>query len=128
MVHKECGTFNPNAPCMDVHKVTKNKICTKHYPQPFRDRLQLSENGRAEYKRLNNGDAAMISEMNGENKVGNKDIDNTWVVLYNPYLLMKYDAHICVDVVSVFFFTISCRLSLQVRSQRTRHGKGEDIA
>ena len=38
MVHKKCGDFNPNAPCMTTCKKTNRKLCSKHYPQPFRER------------------------------------------------------------------------------------------
>ncbi|CAN0601734.1 unnamed protein product, partial [Ectocarpus sp. 12 AP-2014] len=37
---------------------------------------------------------------NGANKTVKTEIDNRDVVPYNPYLLMKYDSHICVDLVT----------------------------
>ncbi|CAN0559955.1 unnamed protein product [Ectocarpus sp. 12 AP-2014] len=101
MCHKKCGMFNPSAPCMKTDSKTKRKYCQKRYPQPFSPVTNLnSKSGRAEYKRLNNGDTEEIQCKNGENKTVTTTIDNRYVVPYNPYLLMKYDAHICVDIVT----------------------------
>lgn len=101
MVHQKCGEFNPNAPCMTTdHKTNKNH-CSKHYPQPFRDRFTTnSKTGRAEYRRLDNRDTATITQKNGDNKYVQTEIDNRYIVPYNPYLLMKYDCHICCDLVT----------------------------
>ena len=49
---------------------------------------------------FNNGDRATIRCKNGENKTVDTDIDNRDIVPYNPYLFMKYDCHICVDLVT----------------------------
>ncbi|CAN0261560.1 unnamed protein product [Ectocarpus sp. 12 AP-2014] len=62
---------------MKSNPKTKKKYCQKHYPQPFRSSLQTNKCGRAEYRRLNND-----------------------IVPYNLYLLMKYDCHICFDLVT----------------------------
>ncbi|CAM9630373.1 unnamed protein product [Ectocarpus sp. 13 AM-2016] len=71
MIHKKCGKHNPSAACMKVDPKTKRACCQKHYPQPFRSSMHTNNRGRAED-----------------------------VVPYNPYLLMKYDSHICVDLVT----------------------------
>jgi hypothetical protein len=47
------------------------------------------EDGYPRYRRRDNGITA---------SVGKYDVDNQWVVPYNPYLLMKYNAHINVEV------------------------------
>ena len=101
MVHQKCGQFNPNAPCMTTDKQSSHKYCSKHYPQPFRDAFTTnSKTGRAEYRRMDNGDTATIRQKNGDNEFVETDIDNRYIVPYNPYLLMKYDCHICVDLVT----------------------------
>ncbi|CAM9941562.1 unnamed protein product [Ectocarpus sp. 6 AP-2014] len=101
MVHHRCGLFNPNAPCMTTDKKTSRKYCSKHYPQPFREQFGTnSTTGRAEYRRLDNGDCVAITQKNGDNKHVQTEMDNRYIVPYNPYLLMKYDCHICVDVVT----------------------------
>ena len=101
MVHQKCGQFNPNAPCMTTDKQSSHKYCSKHYPQPFRDAFTTnSKTGRAEYRRMDNGDTATIRRKDGDNESVETDIDNRYIVPYNPYLLMKYDCHICVDLVT----------------------------
>ncbi|CAN0502767.1 unnamed protein product, partial [Laminaria digitata] len=101
MVHNKCGTFNPSAPCMKTDPKTKRKYCKMHYPQPFRSSLALNEkSGRAEYRRLDNDDSATIKCKNGQNKTVEATIDNRYIVPYNPYLIMKYDCHICIDIVT----------------------------
>ncbi|CAM9337287.1 unnamed protein product, partial [Scytosiphon promiscuus] len=101
MVHQKCGDFNPNAPCMTTDKKTNHKYCSKHYPQPFSERYTSDpKTGRAVYKRRDNGDTATIKQKNGESKRVETQIDNRYIVPYNPYLLMKYDCHICCDLVS----------------------------
>ena len=100
MVHKKCGAFNPSSPCMKTNPKTKKKYCQKHYPQPFRTSLHINKSGRAEYTRLDNGDKATISCKNGDGKTVDTEIDNRDIVPYNPYLLMKYDSHICFDLVT----------------------------
>ena len=101
MVHNKCGTFNPSAPCMKTDPKTKRNFCKMHYPQPFRISLALNEkSGRAEYRRLDNNDSATIKCKNGENKTVETTIDNRNIVPYNPCLIMKYDCHICIDIVT----------------------------
>ncbi|CAM9593390.1 unnamed protein product, partial [Ectocarpus fasciculatus] len=101
MVHQKCGEFNPNAPCMTTDKKTNRKTCSKHYPQPFRDAFTTNpKTGRAEYRRLDNRDTATIKQKNGDNKYVETEVDNRYSVPYNPYLLMKYDCHICCDLVT----------------------------
>ena len=71
-----------------------------HYPQPFRSSLALNEKlGRAAYRRLDN-DSAPIKCKNGHNKTVEATIDNRDIVPYYPYLIMKYDCHICIDMVT----------------------------
>lgn len=100
-VHHKCGNFNPNAPCMSTDRKTNKKHCSKQFPQPFRTNFTTNpKTGRAEYRRLDNGDTAKVKQKNGDNKYVETDIDNRYVVPYNPYLLMKYDCHICFDLVT----------------------------
>ena len=132
--HKKCGKHNPSAPCMKVNPKTKQKYCQKNYPQPFRSSMHTNSSGRAEYTRLNNGDRATIRCKNGANKtVHNKtvdtEIDNRDVVPYNPYLLMKYDSHICVDLVTakaVIAYLCKCAYKrADTITARTTYGKDE---
>ncbi|CAM9437982.1 unnamed protein product [Laminaria digitata] len=91
MVHQKCGDFNPNAPCMTTCKKTDNKLCSKHYPQPFHEHTTTNAStGRADRHKT----------INGERRTVETDIDNQWIVPYNPFLLMKFDCHICCDLVT----------------------------
>ncbi|XP_072015015.1 uncharacterized protein [Amphiura filiformis] len=83
MLHGPCGTFNPNSPCMI------NGQCKAKYPKDFCSTTTLSEDGFALYARPNDG---TFHDKNGFR------FDNRWVVPYNPWLLLKYNAHINTEV------------------------------
>lgn len=81
MIHGPCGMLNPNSPCMDAGK------CSKDYPKKFQEVTQVNVNGYPMYRRRKGASAT----------VHGKPVDNRFVVPYNPYLLLKYDAHINVE-------------------------------
>ena len=83
MIHEPCGILNKKSPCMEDGK------CTKDFPKEFRNETAPNKDGYPRYRRRDNGITI---------KVGKYEIDNRWVVPYNPYLLMKYDAHVNVEV------------------------------
>ena len=85
MMHGPCGMLNPNAPCM------KDGKCSKKYPQNFQETTIENEDGYPIYRRRNNN---QIVEINGF------QLDNRWVVPYNPYLTTKYNCHINVEICS----------------------------
>jgi hypothetical protein len=91
MIHGPCGKQNVNSPCMDVDKVK----CTKHYPKEFNENTTYTS-GYPKYRRRK------------DNKIitfpGKKWADNTFVIPYSPYLLLKFNSHINVEVCS----TILC--------------------
>ena len=71
MIHKPCGSYNVNAPCMQRNRDTNTKSCNKYYPQPLRTTATLNErSGRAQYSRTKNGDNPTV-----RNKVGNNWVD-----------------------------------------------------
>nr|XP_047137257.1 uncharacterized protein LOC100213461 [Hydra vulgaris] len=82
MIHGPCGILNPNSPCM------KNGVCTKKFPKEFNPCTFAIFNGYPNYRRLDNGRVVIIK--------GNQ-VDNRWVVPYNPWLSKKYQAHINVE-------------------------------
>lgn len=100
MVHRPCGGHNANSVCMETNRKSGKKYCNKHFPQPFRTTAGVNDkSGRAEYKRTENGDNPTIRQrVEGEWK--DVPIGNQGIVPYNPYLLLKYNCHICVDVVT----------------------------
>ena len=86
MIHGPCGIRNPRSPCMLDGK------CSKGYPRQFSSRTSWNEwSSYPVYRRRN-------SE-NPESRavIGDHVIDNSWVVPYNPFLSLKYDAHINVE-------------------------------
>jgi hypothetical protein len=90
MIHGPCGILNPQSPCM------VNGVCSKDFPKEFVENTLLEVNGYPHYRRTDNGQSV---------KVRNVEVDNRWVVPYNPYLCKKYKAHInleaCMTIKSV---------------------------
>ncbi|CAN1823223.1 hypothetical protein LINPERHAP1_LOCUS30289 [Linum perenne] len=82
MFHGPCGALGPSAPC------TVNKICTKHFPKKFNSETSIDEDGFPRYKRFNNGWSISKNDV---------QLDNRFVVPYNRYLLLRFDAHINVE-------------------------------
>jgi hypothetical protein len=85
MIHGPCGILNPNSPCM------KDGKCSKKYPRNFQENTTENEDGYPIYRRRNNNQTI---EINGI------QLDNRWVVPYNPYLTTKYNCHINVEICS----------------------------
>ncbi|XP_016173825.1 uncharacterized protein LOC107616376 [Arachis ipaensis] len=79
MIHGPCGRLRPSSPCM------KDGKCSKFYPKRFVDQTSFDEDGYPIYRHRNMGVTVKINDV---------DIDNRFVVPYNPLLLMKYQAHI----------------------------------
>ncbi|XP_014670443.1 PREDICTED: uncharacterized protein LOC106811370 [Priapulus caudatus] len=82
MVHGPCGSFNHASPYMVDNK------CSKDYPKAFQDSTALAVNGYPLYRRRDNGRTIIV---------GRHEIDNRWIVPYNPYLTKKFYAHINVE-------------------------------
>ena len=89
MIHGPCGTANPNAPCME------NGHCTKKYPKEFQKETTIdSDSYYATYQRR-------APEDGGRQLVSPKTkqiIDNRWVVPYSPFLSLRYNCHINVEL------------------------------
>ncbi len=82
MVHGSCGEMNRSSPCMADGK------CSKGYPRPFEEVTSWTETSLyPKYRRRNMRTAT----------VGNFVIDNRWIVPYNPYLSLKFQAPINVE-------------------------------
>ncbi|XP_010451903.1 PREDICTED: uncharacterized protein LOC104734095 [Camelina sativa] len=77
MIHGLCGVANPHSPCMDKGK------CTKKFPKEFNSSTCINKDGFPVYKRRDDGRSV---EKNGTL------LDNRYIVPYNPYLLLKYQA------------------------------------
>ncbi len=75
MIHGPCGVANPSSPCME------DGFCSKNFPKEFLGETNVETGGFPLYRRRNTGSF----------KVNDREINNKWVVPYNPYLLLKYD-------------------------------------
>ena len=82
MIHGPCGALRPFSVCME------NGVCTKNYPKEFNEETRLRFDGYPLYRRRENDRTITV---------GQYELDNRWVVPYNPYLSRKYGAHINVE-------------------------------
>jgi hypothetical protein len=82
MIHGPCGALNKNSPCMAEDK------CSKDFPKQFCEKTALAIDGYPHYRRSDNGRTV---------KVGIHEVDNRFIVPYNPYLTKKFKAHINVE-------------------------------
>ncbi|UYV67116.1 hypothetical protein LAZ67_4003936 [Cordylochernes scorpioides] len=82
IVHGPCGNFNLHSPCMSDGK------CTKDFPKSFLQLTAANNNGYPRYRRRDDGQTLVV---------GTHEVDNRWVVPYNPYLLVRFNAHINVE-------------------------------
>ena len=83
MLHGPCGTLRPSAPC------TQDDKCSKGYPKSFNDETWPEVDGYPIYRRRNDGATV--------HKHGHM-FTNAHVVPYNPYLSLKFNCHINVEV------------------------------
>jgi hypothetical protein len=82
MIHGPCGGQNKGSPCMQKGK------CSKFYPKRFVNSTVIDSDGYPVYRRRDDGMCI---------KKGKCFADNRFVVPYNRYLLLKYNAHINVE-------------------------------
>ncbi|KAL0021630.1 hypothetical protein WJX77_001364 [Trebouxia sp. C0004] len=85
MMHGPCGKLNESTACM--HKGQ----CVKGFPKDFSEETMENIEGAPIYRRPDNGRYVMRN---------NVKLFNDMVVPYNPALLLKYNCHINVEVVS----------------------------
>nr|XP_027090441.1 uncharacterized protein LOC113711476 [Coffea arabica] len=86
MLHGPCGSMNPSNPCM-----RQNHKCRNNYPKDFSEYTKHGKNSYPIYRRRDDGSKVYIRQ---------HELDNRWIVPYNPYLLAKYDCHINVEICS----------------------------
>jgi hypothetical protein len=83
MMHGPCGQFNPNLPC------TKGRTsCKNNYPRPFNKATVQGKDSYPLYRRREDGRKEIVRK---------HEMDNRWVVPYNPYLLQYFNCHINVE-------------------------------
>ena len=86
MIHGPCGVQNPRSSCM------KNGRCKKGYPKPFSTETYQGNDSYPVYKQYDTNNPVTL---NDHCRIM---VDNTWVVPYNPWLLLKYNCHINVEI------------------------------
>ncbi|XP_073532421.1 uncharacterized protein [Phyllobates terribilis] len=93
MIHGPCGSLNKNSPCMIDGR------CSKHYPRSLVQETQTGQDGYPVYRRRKPGDGGFIAKL--KMRVGSSlqeiEIDNRWVVPYNPLVSKIFQAHINVE-------------------------------
>ncbi len=97
LIHGPCGQINPNSCCMEKQN-DGSRTCTKEFPKEFEDHTKMTENGYPRYRRRapEMGGKTYSMRVKGEQFT----VDNRWVVPHNPFLCLRYNAHINVEVVS----------------------------
>ncbi|XP_073125562.1 uncharacterized protein [Henckelia pumila] len=114
MIHGPCGSVNPNCPCMI------NGKCKKNFPNPF---VEYTSRGNDSYPLYRRRQGAQVLVPNNDEIF----IDNGWVVPYNPYLLLKYDCHInvevcggvkCVKYIYKYIHKAPDRVALEIRNEQ----------
>jgi len=69
----------------------KNGKCDKNFPMPFSRQSILYEDRPPMYRRRSPADGGMVAQVKKGNSI--QIIDNTRVVPYNPYVLLKMQTH-----------------------------------
>ncbi|CAN1842067.1 hypothetical protein LINPERHAP1_LOCUS36728 [Linum perenne] len=79
MIHGPCGSLNPKS------SFTVDGKCTKHFPKKFCSQTTIDADGFPRYRRKEDGVFVTAN---------NITLDNRFVVPYNRYLLLRFQAHI----------------------------------
>ncbi|GBN60772.1 hypothetical protein AVEN_60071-1 [Araneus ventricosus] len=82
LMHGTCGSDNPGAPCMEAGQ------CKKTFLKEFRTETTMNVSVYPLYHRCPS-DTTFVR---------GREMDNRFVVPYSPYLPLKYNAHINVEV------------------------------
>ena len=84
-LHEPCGVLNRKCACM------VDGECRFQYPQQFCEAIHQGKDSYPTYRRRDDGRRVTIRRA---------ELDNRWVVPYNPGLLMRYNCHINVKACS----------------------------
>ena len=96
MIHGPCGKDNPKSQCMVDGK------CSKGYPKPFQDiTVHGGENIYPKYRRRRPDEGGFTAEIKIRDQAHKEFVvDNSWIIPYNPVLLLKFQAHINLELVA----------------------------
>jgi len=93
MIHRPCGVLNMQLFCMEENK------CSKRYPRSFLSETQTGKDGYLKYRRQPPSERGFMTKIKMSNDV-EVEIDNQWVVSYNPLSSRMFQAHIDVKYCS----------------------------
>ncbi|GFV78837.1 ATP-dependent DNA helicase [Trichonephila clavipes] len=107
--------------------------CTKNIQGASRKKNQTGEDGYPQYRRRSPEDGGIVTQIKGNN------VDNRWVVPYNPVLSRKFNAHInvefCNSVKSIKYIykyvnkgTDQATFSVEDQDEVTRRKKGKAVS
>ncbi|XP_043224985.1 uncharacterized protein LOC122383008 [Amphibalanus amphitrite] len=91
MVHGPCGAPNLQSVCM------KDGRCSVGYPRPYLEATELPERSYPKYRRRAPEDGGRRAQTPGRRGV---EIDNRWIVPYNPHILRALDSRVNVEVIT----------------------------
>lgn len=91
LIHDPCGQWNPHSPCIVDQK------CSKDYPKQLRHATSFSDDWPL-YRRW--AEVKPGSPISKTIRRGiNVSVNNAWVVPYNPYILLRYNTDINLEIV-----------------------------
>ena len=96
-IHGPCGATNMQCPCMEG--VGQDCHCTKGYLKAFRNNTIAGDSSYPEYRCRSPENGGLIHNLQMKNNT-QYNVDNKWVLPYNPFLSLKYSAHINVEIVN----------------------------
>ena len=99
-IHGPCGrSVNHNRPCMEGEGIQKH--CSKNFPKSFTDTTIVREDAYPQYRRRSpdQGGQTHKIRLHGQDFV----VDNSWVVPFNPFLSLEYEAHINIEIVQYLY-------------------------
>ena len=102
MIHGPCDGYdggppiNPSAPCLS--KGLTGKKCEKNYPKKFAKDFSHGDNTEITYQRRSPEDGGFKGRTRCNALNRDEIVDNRSVVPYNRVMLMKYKAHINIEI------------------------------
>ena len=91
MIHGPCGNMNLNCSCMKGEGLERK--CSKNFPMSESINTFIPHDSFTKYQRRLPANGGESFARNGF------QVDNSWVVPHNPFLLLKYNAHVNFEVV-----------------------------
>ena len=93
-LHEYVSKHMIHGPCYLYKSCLRNGECTKYFPKQLQNQTTNSKGGYPLYRRRKDGHTC--------NSVLNNSVtvNNSYVVPYNPGLLLKYNCHINVEICS----------------------------